>query len=122
MSKRTNNHLAALVGRPGFFQLLLNHIQHTALVVFNCQECLAFVDQHEELLNRELADLSVEEFVAIYTDSVVNAALQQHAKWRLQHRIAWETHRRREAEAEVERLECERLFDDDDLMFTKTTH
>jgi hypothetical protein len=121
MSKRTNR-LAALVSRPVFFQLLLNHQTHSAPVVFNCVECAPFIAQYELLLNDELADVSVEECVKIYTDPVVNATLRLHTKWRLEHRLLWETQRADRAEAEVHQLECERLFDDDDLMFSKTTH
>jgi hypothetical protein len=69
----------------------------------------------------ELEDLTVEEVVSIYTDPVVNATLQTHSHWQLQHQLHTESERADKAEQEIQQLQVERCFWDDD-MINRTTH
>jgi hypothetical protein len=97
--KRSN--LDKLKDRPTLLELFIRHVLHNSPNPFDCEDCVFFIDTHEEAIKEDIAEISLGEFVAIYTDPAVRQTLHRTVRQQL---VAKIEHERARADAAEYRL------------------
>lgn len=103
-----------IVSRPTTFEMLLRHRTHDTPDLFRCSDCLQFTEAHEEELNRELDDITPQQFAKMMMDPLVWETISAHVKRAFEHQRRVAELRTETAEARIEELrfdkQCEALI------------
>jgi hypothetical protein len=95
------SNLDKLKDRPTLLAMFIRHVLHNSPNPFDCEDCVLFIDANEELLKEDIREISLGEFVAIYTDPSVRQILHRTVRQQLLKQLE---HERSRADATEYRL------------------